>query len=137
MNQSRIADIDRYDTGLQVANATLIQSSPALRNCRMLIVAMAKYLLVELYGEVASLCSQISNYIHLGRLDCMRNGAWEETLTTLVVPSRCPAAGAKGLVGQHELYPSVYRSVSHSASAGSRTWRQGAKSSPLAMMHLW
>lgn len=25
-------------------------------------------------------------------------------LTTLVVPSRCPAAGAKGLVGQHELY---------------------------------
>jgi hypothetical protein len=74
MNQSRIADIDRYDTGLQVANATLIQSSPALRNCRMLIVAMAKYLLVELYGEVASLCSQISNYIHLGRLDCMRNG---------------------------------------------------------------
>ena len=31
MNQSRIADIDRYDTGLQVANVTLIQSSPASR----------------------------------------------------------------------------------------------------------
>jgi hypothetical protein len=30
-----------------------------------------------------------------------------DALTTLVVPSRCPGAGAQGLVGQHELLPSV------------------------------
>ena len=33
---------------------------------------------------------------------------WYGLLTTLVVPSRCPAAGAQGLVGQHKLHASVH-----------------------------
>jgi hypothetical protein len=37
-----------------------MQSSPALRNGRMLIVAVASFLLVELYGEVASLYEHVS-----------------------------------------------------------------------------
>jgi hypothetical protein len=31
--------------------------------------------------------------------------AREDALLTLVVPSRCPAAGAEGSVGQEELQP--------------------------------
>jgi hypothetical protein len=56
VNQSCIADIDRYDTGALSRNCqTLIQSSPALRNGCVLNFAVASYLLIEPYGEVAVL----------------------------------------------------------------------------------
>jgi hypothetical protein len=72
--------------------------------------AVASNLLVEVDGEVAGL--------------------------TLVVPSSGPAAGAERLVSQHELR-SISTSVLSPQIQLRRTWRQGAKSSPLAMMHLW
>lgn len=72
--------------------------------------AVASGLLVEVDGEVAGL--------------------------TLVIPSCGPAAGAERLVSQHELRSISTTILSPRVQLG-RTWRQGAKSSPLAMMHLW
>jgi hypothetical protein len=57
MNQSCIADVDRYDTGALKCNChALIQFSPALRNWCMLDFAVTSYLLVELHGEVTIVC---------------------------------------------------------------------------------
>lgn len=75
--------------------------------------------------------------------------------TSLRIPPLIPAAGAQGPVGEPELYASlclasrthsracppcsVIASDSSPAARGRAglTWRQGAKSSPLARMHLW
>jgi hypothetical protein len=73
-------------------------------------LAVANSLLVEVDGEVAGL--------------------------TLVIPSCGPAARAERLVSQHELR-FISTSVLSPQVRLRRTWRQGAKSSPLAMMHLW
>lgn len=56
MNQSCIADIDRYDTGaLKCRCQTLIQTSLILGNPCMLSLALMGNLLVEVDGEVAGL----------------------------------------------------------------------------------
>lgn len=80
----------------------------SLHRCASLAAASA--LLVEVDGEVAGL--------------------------TLVIPTSGPAAGAERLVGQHELQSISNRFLWESVQSW-RTWRQGAKSSPLAVIHLW
>lgn len=57
--------------------------------------------------------------------------------TTLVVPSLCPAAGAERSVGQKELLHVSCHATLQIPCLRFHTWRQGAKSSPLAVMHLW
>lgn len=107
-NQSCIASVDMIQV-LRASMPTLTRSPLVKSHAKN--CAVASCLLVEVDGEVAGLA--------------------------LVVPSRCPAAGAEGLVGQHELHRISSRSDPDLAHKGERTWRQGAKSSPLAVMHLW
>ena len=106
-------------------------------------------LLVQAGGEVASLCWCVSILSSLGA----EEREWDHT--SLRIPALIPSAGAQGSVGEPELYACVCLSIrpqfrEHFLLRDSSeelqrlwdgakvlTWRQGAKSSPLAMMHLW